>query len=128
MIEVEVMYADLSTVCVPYDKKDILSLSGVQALVVRDTFVKGKKGNIAIGIGFDNYALCERIANGALWIEIYSWDDDDFVWHRTTNHCDPDARVHADPPLGCMHMIFRGQSIPDADWEKALYKLDKEIF
>lgn len=127
MIEVEVLYADLSKVKVPYSKKDTLFLAAVQALVVRDTAVEGKKGNIATAWGFDNYALCERIAGGQLWIEIYSWDDGDFVWRRTSNHLDIDARVPATLPLGSMHMIFVGQDIPDEDWKEALRILEKEI-
>jgi hypothetical protein len=125
MLEVEVLYADRSRVSVPYTEKHTLSLAAVLGLVVRDSAVEGKKQNIAVGLGFDNYALCERIAEGRTWIGIFSWDDGDFTWRRTSNHLDNDARVSVDVPLGCMHMIFRGQQVPDSEWADALRILDE---
>jgi len=71
--------------------------------------------------------LCECTMNGGLWVWIYKWDDDDFVWHRLNKHHAPEARLQVDPPLGCMHMTFRGQFV-DADvWAEAQRILDKEI-
>lgn len=127
MIEVEVLYVGNARVCVPYEEKETLSLAAVLALVVRDTEIDGKKQNIAEIHGFDNYALCERRLNGGLWIALYGWDDDDFIWRRAVKHLDPQARFQVDPPLGCMHMVFRGQSIPADDWQEALRILDKEM-
>ncbi|MCZ6775260.1 MAG: hypothetical protein O7D34_02245 [Ignavibacteria bacterium] len=126
-VEVGVLYADLSRVIVPYAEKDTLSLVAVLALVVRDNAVEGKKRNITAKWGYDNYALCEGIENGQPWVEIYPWDNGDYVRRRMSNHLDVDARVMVDVPLGCMHMIFRGQDISDADWVEALRILEKEI-
>jgi len=127
MFEVEVLYADLSRVSVPIDEADTLSTAAVLAIVVRDTTIEGKKQNIVIAQGSDNYALCQRKMNGGPWVEIYKWDDDDFIWHRLNNHLSVEARYPVDPPLGCMHIVFRGEYV-DADvWEEAVRILDKEI-
>ena len=128
MIEVEVLYADLSRVCVPYEERDTLSLAAVLAVAVRESDVEGKKRNIAVAHGFDNYALCERTMNGQPWVALYSWDDGDFVWRRTSNHLDIDARVPVVVPLGCMHMTFVGQDVSDDEWQEAVRIMDKEMF
>jgi len=126
-IEIEVLYVGNSRVIVPYAEKDNLSLAAVHGLVVRDSDIEGKRRNIAAKWGYDNYALCDGINNGQRWIEIYPWDDGDFVRRRLSNHLDADARTITDVPLGCMQMIFRGQSVPNADWIEALRILEKEI-
>lgn len=126
-VEVEILYADLSRVSVPIAEVETLSQAAVLAVVVRDNAVEGKRKNIAVASGFDNYAFCHRITNGQPWVALFSWDDGDFVWRRTSNHLDNDARLPVDLPLGCMHIIFRGQDVPEIVWAQALSILDKEI-
>lgn len=126
-IEVEVLYADLSRATVPIEGIEALSQDGVLAIVVRDSAVEGKKRNIAEIHGFDHYAFCERTAMGQPWIALFGWDDGDFMWRRTSNHLDIDARDKVDLPFGCMHMIFRGQDVLDVYWKQALRIMDKEM-
>ncbi len=126
-IEVEVLYTDRSRVTKPIGQAEDLVQSGILALVVRDNTMTGKQKNITAAWGFDNYALCHRIMNGQSWVAIYKWDDGDFVWRRTTNHLDVDARLPVDLPLGCWHMVFRGEAISDANWAIALDILNNAI-
>jgi len=127
MIEVEVLYADLSKQRVEIEQADTILKSGVLSIVVQTDEEEGKKQNIAWSVGFDNYALCRRETEGRLWIMLHGWDDGDYVWRRLSNVHDNDARREVDAPLGCMNIIFRGQTIPDAKWAKAAKIIEKDM-
>ncbi len=118
-IEVEVLYADLTTRRVPLDQVDILPKSEVISIVVQTDQETGKRKNITWKFGFDHYALCQKEDMGQKWVALLGWDDGDFVWRRLTNTHDIDARIEADLPIGCLNVIFRGQSVTPAKWKEA---------
>lgn len=127
MIEVKVLYADLSIQSALFENKEDLFTSDVLGLVVKTDKEKGKRQNITIGQGFDYYALCWGTQHGQLWVEIYSWDDGSFVRRRVTNPHDKDAKVEVLLPLACKHIIFHGIEVTDAKWKTALGIINKEI-
>jgi hypothetical protein len=127
MIEVEVLYADLTRQVASLDKVDTLPKGEVLAIVVQTDQETGKKKNIAMTFGFDKYALCLKQDAGQQHVMLVGWDDNDFKWRRVSNPHDIDALREVPMPLGCLHVIFQGQQIPDAQWLKAVEVLDKEI-
>ncbi len=124
---IDVLYADLSRQRVPFDQGDTLSKSDVQAIVVQTDEDNGKLRNIASCMGFDHYALCQKIDNGQQHVMLFGWDDGDYVWRRLTNHRDIDARVSVDAPIGCLHLIFRGLSVDQEKWKEVVRVIDKEM-
>jgi len=102
-VEVEVLYANMTTQRAPFDQVDTLPKSQVLSIVVQTDQERGKKKNIAWSHGFDHYALCQKEDARQKWISIIGWDDGDFTWRRTTNVHDIDAKIAVDIPLGCMH-------------------------
>jgi hypothetical protein len=127
MIEVEVLYADLSRKTVPLDQLDILLKSEVLAIVVRTDEETGKLRNIAFSHGFAKYALCQKQDGGQPWIMLFGWDDGDFKWRRLSNSHDIDALREVPMPIGCLHVIFEGQSVPRSKWTTALQVLNDEM-
>lgn len=127
MVEVEVLYVDLSRQRVPLDQVDTLPKDKVLAIIVQTDEEEGKKRNIVWKFGFDHYALCQRETEGQPWVMLHGWDDGDYIWRRLSNTQDADGRREVDAPLGCMNVIFRGQSVTDAEWKVAEKLLYKEI-
>ncbi len=119
MIKVEVLYADLSRVDVPLDEVDKLLKSEVLAIVVKDDTQVGKLQNIVDRMGFDRYALCQRVEDGQPQVMLVGWDSGDFVWRRLSNPHDSDARREVPMPIGCMHVAFEGQKVSAAVWTQA---------
>lgn len=127
MIEVEVLYADLSRKRVQLDQIASVSKAGILAIVIQTDEEIGKKRNIVWSSGFDHYALCQKKDNGQEHIMLFGWDDGDFTWRRVTNPHDNDAKEKVDMPIGCFNVIFHGENIPVKKWETALEILNKEI-
>ncbi|TDI73859.1 MAG: hypothetical protein E2O82_05090 [Betaproteobacteria bacterium] len=127
MIEVDVLYADLSRQRVLFENKENLSTIDVLALTIQTDEEVGKLRNIAVSHGFDYYALCWGIQHSQLWVEIYQWDDGDFMRRRASNPHDADAKNEFLVPLACKHIVFHGVEVTDAEWAKALKIMDKEM-
>ena len=127
MIEVEVLYADLSRSRVVLSDIESLPKSRVLAIAVQTDQETDKLKNIVTTHGFDHYALCQKKDHGQIHIMLFGWDDDNFVWRRVTNVHDIDARKEVDIPLGCLNVIFHGEDVPIATWKKALRIFNKEI-
>ncbi len=120
MIEVEVLYADLTRQRKRMSELDQLSTASVLFIVVQTDQEVGNLKNIDFKQGRDHYALAMREAQGQRWLMLSGWDDGDFVWRRVTNVHDPDARHEVDAPFGGMRIVFRGQAVSAAVWEQAL--------
>ena len=127
MINVIVMYADLTI------QKELLEDIGklpkdkVLFLLVEDDERKGKLKNIAACHGFDNYALCRRRDNSYDWVMLFGWDEDDFVWRRISKCKECPNREVVDMPVGIMHVIFRGGNVSTEKWTEAKAKFNSEM-
>ena len=124
MIEVSVMYSDLSVRRSSLTNIGELPLDRVLFISVRDDEIEGKAGNISLISGFDKYALAHKVDEGKNWIMLTGWDDDAFVWRQVQG--DRERQV-VNAPLGVMHVVFYGQQVSDAVWKKAIQKVDKEL-
>ncbi len=127
MIEVEVLYADLTRQRVPFADIDQLRKSGVLCIAVQTDAEEGKRRNVAIAFGKDRYAICQRRGGSQDWAMLCGWDDGDFVWRRLENVHELTARSPVDPPLGVPHIVFDGEHVDAAKWERALEIWNGEI-
>lgn len=124
MIQVEVMYSDLSIQRESLDDIDKLPKDNVLFILITTTEEVGKLRNIVMCSEKDNYALCQKRNLGSDWIMLFGWDDDDFLWRKTTDpHTGCNYRDVVDAPFGFMHVIFRGVQVKARVWEEA-----KELF
>ncbi len=136
MIEVAVMYVDpidLTTTTIQRSKLndiDVLcatyGIVNVLAISVRDTEIDGKQANISFTFGFDNYCLARKQSDGKDFVMLFGWDDDQYVWRQVgCQGCF--ERADVDPPLGVMHVIFRGKSVSKEAWLAAEIRLNDEM-
>jgi len=127
MINVKVMYSNLKIQTELLSEVDKLPKDNVLFILVEDTEREGKNKNISMIHTFDSYALCQKTVSGQPWIMLVGWDDDDFIWRRADKCEGCENRQIVDMPIGVMHVIFRGVSVTNKVWEKALAKFDKEM-
>ena len=126
MIEVSVMYSDLSVKRGSLAEIEKLPKDRVLFMSVRDAEVEGKAGNVSLISGFDKYALAHKVDEGKDWVMLTGWDDDAFVWRQVgCQGCKEKVVVNA--PLGVLHVVFYGQQVSNAQWEKAIKRVDKEM-
>ena len=126
MIEIGVMYGDLSIKRYPIESIGEFATDGVLFITVRDTEVEGKAGNVDMISGFDKYAVCHKVDGGKDWVMLVGWDEDDFVWRQVgCQGCR--ERVPVDMPLGIMHMVFHGKQVSEGMWIMAMKAFDREM-
>jgi hypothetical protein len=124
---IEILYADLSRQKVALEDIDQLKKDEVLCILVSNDTGEGKRKNIASGFGKDFYALCTQRSGNQDWVMLCGWDDDDFVWRRIDRPHGPGGRRRVVAPLGCMHVVFRGQHVEDDVWKEAKRIFSKEM-
>ena len=127
MINVKVMYSDLKIQTKPLAEVDQLPNDKVLFILVEDTEREGKNKNITMIHTFDSYALCQKTEGGQVWVMLSGWDDDDFVWRRVEKCDGCNNRQMVDMPIGVMHVTFKGVSVSNKVWEKALKKFNEKM-
>lgn len=126
MIEISVLYSDLSIQRSSWEDIQELQKDRVLFISARDDEIDGKQGNAGAVHGFDKYAVCYRRHEDKDWIMLLGWDYDDFVWRQVSCQGCNDREV-VDMPLGVLHVAFTGQSVSPKKWEKAEKKFNKEM-
>ena len=58
---------------------------------------------------------------------LFGWDEDDFIWRRTSECKGCEDRIVSDMPIGINHVIFRGGSVSQEVWPDAVAKFDSEM-
>lgn len=127
MICVKVMYSDLTIRSEFLEDIEKLPKDNVLFILVEDNTREGKLKNITSCHGFDNYALCQRRDNSQDWVMLFGWDEDDYIWRRTSECEDCKDRVLVDAPIGINHVLFRGGSVSQQIWPDACAKFDVEM-
>ncbi len=119
-ITVDVLYADLTRQTVTLGNVANLLKAGVLGIVVSTNQETGALRNIMDVHGNDHYSLGYRVFNGQTNIMLFGWDDDQFVWRRTTNVHDIDARTVVNAPVGHLSVTFDGQGVDNTTWDAAI--------
>ena len=119
-ITVDVLYADLHRETVALGQVGTVTKGGVLGIVVSTDQETGVLRNIMDVHGFDHYCLGYRVVSGPTEIMLFGWDDEQFVWRRTTNPHDVDARTTVNVPFSHLHVTFDGQLVDQATWAQAI--------
>lgn len=127
MIYVCVMYSDLTVKRELLGEIEKLPKDNVLFILVKTDQREGKLRNIASCQGFDNYMLCQRRDNSQDWVLLFGWDEDDFVWRRTSECVGCKDRIQVDAPIGINHVTFRGGSVSQEVWDTACAKFSSEM-
>lgn len=127
MVYVQAMYSDLAIEKELLEDVDKLPKDNVLFILIKDTEREGKLKNITSCHSFDHYALCRKRDNSQDWVMLFGWDEDDFVWKRTSECAGCPDREVVDAPIGIMHVIFRGCSVSAEKWLEAQKKFNSEM-
>ncbi len=124
---IRVLYSNLEWIEKTLEEIDQLPKDNVLFILIRTDEEEGALANISFAHSKDNYALCTKRNQSADWVMLFGWDDDDFVWRKTTCvHC-PGSKLIANPPLGVMHVVFRGVAVDTETWETANQIFNDEV-
>lgn len=127
MVYIKVMYSNLSIKRELLEDIDQLPKDNVLFILVEDTEREGKLKNITSCSGFDNYAFCQRRDSSQDWVLLFGWDEDDYIWRRTSKCDGCRDRLVVDAPIGINHVLFRGGSVSQEVWPAARAKFDSEM-
>ena len=125
MLEIEVMYADLSRRRATIEETNTLPREGVLFIVLSTEWGNRKALRRRIW-GFDYYGL---------WIDhrswmLEGWDNGDLYWRQwSLRYPDQPYKSRKRPmPMPRNTLIFRGKGLSQEDWKQALEVFDEEMF
>lgn len=121
MINVELLYSDLTRRKTGLDRIGQLPKDKVLFILIEDDEKEGKRKNITSCFGFDHYALCQKRDKSQDWVMLFGWDEGDFVWRSTT------SREVVSAPIGVMHVVFHGVNVPQDVWKAAEKIFNEEM-